>query len=74
MNTSTAISFSSESADGKKVEQEFTTYSKLLVHKRVLVGCTSNYSVLLELLPQLPMTIGQANLKLLIRIFRRNTV
>ena len=47
--------------DGKIVEREFVTYSKLLVHKHVLVGCTSNYSAHLELLPQLPITIGQAN-------------
>ena len=37
---------------------------------------TSNYSALMELLPQLLPNIGQANLKLftLRRIFRRNTV
>ena len=37
---------------------------------------TSNYSALMELLPQLLPNIGQANLKLFIlrRIFRRNTV
>ena len=68
MNTSTAISFRHSQPMAKKVEQEFTTHSKLLVHKHVLVGCTSNYSAHLELLPQLPITIGQANLKLLIQI------
>ena len=38
--------------------------------------CTSNYSALLELLPQLLSNIGQANLRLFIlrQIFRRNTV